>query len=267
MHMKLFISADIEGTAGTMAWPQTELNDPSWKEAAEEMTQEVRSACDGAGERGVKEIFVKDAHDSARNLNPLLLPENVRIMRGWTRGPASMVGGLDGTFGAAAMIGYHSACGTNGNPLAHTMNLGVEMATLNGKVMSEFTMHAYTCAWNRVPVIFVSGDRMICESAQELIPAITAVPVSEGLGNASTFLHPAVVRRRIQEGMRHALEGDVSRCLPKMPDHFEVTVRFREHYKAYRAAFYPGARADGMKGVAFEADDYFDIIRFLMFVL
>ena len=264
---KLFISADIEGTAGIAAWPETELGKPGWPYAAGEMTREVRCACEGANEAGVKEILVKDAHDSARNIDPSLLPENVRVMRGWTRGPASMMAGLDGSFGAAAMVGYHSACATNGNPLAHTMNPGVEYVTLNGILMSEFRMNAYTAAWNQVPAIFVSGDLMLCESAQELIPAITAVPVSEGLGNASTSLHPAVAQRRIQEGMRQALEGDISRCRLRLPDHFEANVRFREHFKAYRAAFYPGAKADGMKGVRFAADDYFDILRFFMFVL
>lgn len=265
--MKLFISADIEGTAGAVAWQETELGQTGFDYLSNEMTQEVRSACEGAGEAGAKDILVKDAHDSARNINPSLLPENVRIMRGWTRNPTSMMAGLDGSFGAAAMVGYHTSCATNGSPLAHTMNLGVDTATLNGVLMSEFMMNAYTAAWNHVPVVFVSGDRMLCDSAKELIPGITAVPVSEGLGNASTSIHPALAQRRIKEGVRQALQGDLSRCLLKLPDHFEATVRFREHFKAYRASFYPGAKADGMKGVSFEADDYFDILRFFMFVL
>ncbi len=265
--MKLFISADIEGTAGIVSWPETEMSDKYYPYFADEMTEEVCSACEGAASAGANEILIKDAHDFARNINPAKLPETVKIMRGWTRGPASMMGGLDSTFEAAAMIGYHSACATNGNPLAHTMNTQNEIITLNGKTMSEFMMNAYTAAWYHVPVIFVSGDKMLCESAQELIPAITAVPVSEGVGNASISLHPRAAQKAIREGFIRALRGDISACLPKLPEKFEATVRFHEHFRAFRASYYPGAKADGMKSVTFEADDYFDILRFFMFVL
>ena len=265
--MKLFISADIEGTAGIVSWPETEMSDKYYTYFAEEMTEEVCAACEGAASAGAGEILIKDAHDYARNINPAKLPETVKIMRGWTGGPTSMMSGLDSTFGAAAMIGYHSACATNGNPLAHTMNTHNESITLNGKIMSEFMMNAYTAAWYHVPVIFVSGDKMLCESAQELIPAITAVPVSEGVGNASVSLHPRAAQKAIREGLVRALRGDISRCLLKLPERFEVSVRFHEHSRAYHASFYPGAKADGMKTVTFGADDYFDILRFFMFTL
>lgn len=265
--MKLFISADIEGTAGVVSWPETEMDKPYYPYVANEMTEEVASACDGAISAGTGDILVKDAHDFAQNINPMKLPEIVRIMRGWTRGPLSMMAGLDETFGAAAMIGYHSACATNGNPLAHTMNTKNEVVTLNGEIMSEFMMNAYTAAYYGVPVVFVSGDKMLCESAREMIPAITAVPVSEGIGNASISLHPAAAQRAIREGMAHALSEDVSRCLLPMPEHFEAVIQFHEHWRAYRGSFYPGAKARGMNSVVFESDDFMEVLKFFMFVL
>lgn len=265
--MKLFISADIEGTAGVVSWPETEMSDKYYPYFADEMSEEVAAACRGAIAAGAKDILVKDAHDYARNINPAKLPELVKIMRGWTRSPESMMAGLNRSFDAAAMVGYHTACATNGNPLAHTMNLKNEVVTLNGEIMSEFMMNAYTAAYFGVPVVFVSGDKMLCESAEKLIPAITAVPVSEGVGNASISLQPMAARKKIEEKMRQALSGDVSKCLLTLPKHFEVSIRFHEHSRAYRGSFYPGAKADGMNSVSFEADDYFDVITFFMFVL
>lgn len=267
IKMKVFISADLEGTAGVVSWPETEMSNAFYPYFANEMTEEVRSACEGALSMGADEILVKDAHDYARNINPLKLPETVKIMRGWTRGPESMMAGIDTTFDAAAMVGYHTACATNGNPLAHTMNTNNEVVTLNGQIMSEFMMNAYTAAWYKVPVAFVSGDKMLCESAKQLIPAITAVPVSEGTGDAAVSLHPLAAQRAIQAGMERALQGDVAECLLKLPEKFVAEIRFHEHYRAYHASFYPGAKADGMKTVTFEAADYYDILRFFMFVL
>ena len=144
--MKLFISADIEGTAGIVSWPETELGEQVYSYCANEMTMEVKNACDGAIRAGVDSILVKDAHDSARNINPAKLPKSVRILRGWTRGPECMMGGLDRSFDAVAMIGYHSACATNGNPLAHTMNTKNEFIKINGTIASEFMINAYTAA-------------------------------------------------------------------------------------------------------------------------
>lgn len=81
--MKLFISSDIEGTTGITAWDETEWSDPRSLYFREQMTREVTAACEGAADAGFGEIWVKDAHDSARNIIPDRLPENVKLLRGW----------------------------------------------------------------------------------------------------------------------------------------------------------------------------------------
>ncbi len=265
--MKLFISADLEGTAGVCCWPETDPDNKAYPYFASEMTEEVRSACVGAVDSGVTDILVKDAHDSARNIRPDRLPEAARIMRGWTRGPQCMMDGLDESFGAAAMIGYHTSAATNGNPLAHTMDTKNDHISLNGALMSEFMMNAYTAARRGVPVVLVSGDAMLCETARALVPSITAVAVSEGLGNASISLQPAVAQRKIYEGIKKALSLDVSKCLIALPDRFELVIRFHEHFKAYKASFYPGAEAKGMKEVVYRANDWVDVLKFMLFTL
>ena len=75
--MKLFISADIEGTAGVVNWKETEPGD-QYAYFAGQMTKEVAAACKGALAGGVAEVLVRDAHDSARNLNPAAMPRPVR---------------------------------------------------------------------------------------------------------------------------------------------------------------------------------------------
>lgn len=265
--MKLYISADIEGTAGIARWPETEPENRYYPYFADEMTQEVRCACEGATQSGADSIVVKDAHHTASNINPAALPLTAKIIRGWTRGPEEMMAGLDESFQAAAMVGYHSAGGTNGNPLAHTMNTQNEYVTINGAVASEFMISAYTAAYYRVPVVFVSGDKMLCESAKELVPGITAVPVSEGIGNAAVSLQPAAAQKAICEGMKNALRGDLSRCMLPLPQSFQVAIRFHQHDKAYYASYYPDAKSDGMKTVTFCCSDYYDVLRFFLFVL
>ncbi len=265
--MKLFISSDIEGTAGICTWDETEPGSKLYEYFSAQMTREVRGACRGAQEAGVQEIVVKDAHDTARNIIPEELPEGVRILRGWTGGPASMMAGLDASFGAAAMTGYHSGCAVNGNPLSHTMNLQNEYIKINGELASEFRINAYYAGYLGVPVVFVSGDKALCESARAICPNITAVAVSEGMGGASLSLQPAEAVKRIRAGMAEALRKDVSQCRVVLPASFQVEVRYREHKAALRNSFYPGAKAVDDKTVVFSSGDYMDVLKFFMFCL
>ncbi len=267
--MNVFISADIEGTCGITTWPETERSTPQdYAPFQKQMTREVRAACDGvlAAEKAAQ-IFVKDAHDSARNLDPAALPECVRIMRGWTGDPLSMMSGLDTEeFGAVLFTGYHAWASSAGNPLSHTMNLRNEYVTLNGVKMSEFMMNAYTAGYYGVPVVFLSGDKALCEFAQEFIPGITTVALNEGRGGATVSIHPDVAVRAVKEGAKKAVKN-AKNCFVPMPDFFEMTVRFREHKMAYSKSFYPGAALEDEKNVVFSSDDWFEMLRFSHFVI
>ena len=66
--MKVYISADIEGVTGTSHWDETDKLKPDYNEFREQMTAEVSAAGEGALQAGNTEIWVKDAHATARNL-------------------------------------------------------------------------------------------------------------------------------------------------------------------------------------------------------
>lgn len=266
--MNVFISADIEGTCGIADWAETERSTPrDYTPFQKQMTREVRAACDGAAAGGAGQIFVKDAHDSARNIDPAALPECARMMRGWTGDPLSMMSGLDcGDYGAVLFTGYHAWASSGGNPLSHTMNLRNEFVTLNGVRMSEFMMNAYTAGYYGVPVVFLSGDKALCDFAEEFIPGIVTVPVNEGRGGAVVSMHPDAAVKAIKEGAKKGVKN-AKNCLVTLPDFFEMTVRFKEHTTAYSKSFYPGANLEDEKNVCFASDDWFEMLRFSHFVL
>jgi len=276
---KIFISADIEGVCGIADWKETEVADAQGAYFREQMTREVCAACEAACEAGVEEIFVKDAHGPGRSINPMMLPKNVRIMRASTRGPYGMMAGIDGSFGGAAFVGYHSGAGTNGNPLAHTMDTNNVYVMINGELASEFLINTYTAAFFGVPVLFLSGDRLLCERAERLAPGIRTVAVSEGLGNASISIHPAVAVERIRRTAAEAFgsvtaaparaapaRGEHGRGL-QLPGEFKIDIRFRQHHLAYRGSFYPGAAPAGPCEVTFAASSWLDALTFLFYVL
>jgi D-amino peptidase len=265
--MKIFISSDMEGTAGVAHWDETDSGNAAYARFARQMSLEVAAACRGAIEAGAEDVLVKDAHGSARNIDPALLPRQARIFRSWGSHPYVMMAGLDNTFDGVMFTGYHSAVSSDANPLAHTMNGQNIMVTINGEVCSELFMNCLTAAYEGVPVLMVTGDAGICEWVQTKNPNIAVMPASTGVGNGSISIHPELSVERIEETAARAAAGDKSQCLFPMPDHFRAEISFKNHYNARAGGFYPGAVQTDSRTVAFEADDYMDVLKFFFWVL
>ena len=263
--MKIFISADIEGVTGATHWDETDLPKADYAAFREQMTAEVAAACEGALQAGATEIWVKDAHDSARNIIAAKLPSEVRLIRGWSSHPFGMVQELDETFQAAMMIGYHSRAASGSSPLAHTMTGSFSQIVLNDRYASEFLIHTYAAAYVHVPVVLVSGDKGLCDEVTQFNPLITTVAVKEGIGGSTVNIHPNVATARIREGAARALSGDLSQLQNPLPPHFTIELGYHDHTKAYPLGFYPGATLVDPYTVRFEADSYFDILRFMLF--
>ncbi len=264
---KLYLSADIEGVCGIADWKETEIDEAQGAYFRRQMTREAAAACEAATAAGVRDILVKDAHGSGRSIDPSALPRNARIMRAWTRDPYSMMAGLDESFGGACFIGYHSAAGTDGNPLAHTMNGNAQEIRVNGILASEFLLNAYTAASLGVPALLLSGDRALCEAAAAIAPNTRFVPVSEGLGNASISIHPELALERIRAAMADALAAEPKTMLVSLPERFTVDVIYKQHYLAYRASFYPGVKRRSATGVRLVARAWTDVLAFIHFAL
>jgi D-amino peptidase len=263
--MKVYITADIEGITGATHWDETDKKNPDYGEFREQMTAEVAAACEGALSAGATEIWVRDAHWTGRNIIPSKLPREVRLIREWSGHPFGMMQELDETFQAALMIGYHSRAGSSASPLAHTMTPNIITAKMNDQYASEFLIAAYTAGLVRVPVVFISGDAGICQEAEALIPNLSTVAVKHGVGNSTVSIHPHLAVERIRAGVEAALKGDVSQCHVPMPDHFAVELRYKNHADAYHVSFFPGAHLKESHTVQFEADDYFEVLRFFSF--
>ena len=264
---KLFLSADIEGTCGIAHWDETLPDKRDYPRFQHQMTREVAAACRGFAAAGAQEIFVRDAHDTARNLKPEELPEDVSLFRGWGRDPWGMISGIDETFDGVAFTGYHSAASWEGNPLSHTMNLQNVCVRINGETASELMMNSLTASYYEVPVRLLTGDRMLCEWMNEACPGTLTVPVSYGVGNGSVSIHPDRAVKLIEEAAEKAAKLDPALCLFPMPQDFTIEVQYRRHFDARCNGFYPGARQEGSCTVVFESDDWMECLKFFHFCL
>ena len=265
--MKIFISADIEGVTGIGHWNETDKAFPgeySWFQR--QMTAEVNAAVEAAFESGAREIVIKDAHDTGRNLILDALPQGIKVVRGWAGHPLSMVQELDASFDAILFVGYHSRAGQNTNTLAHTMSSSrIARMTLNGQDMSEFYLHGLAAAYYGVPCVFVSGDAGLCAEVKGHNPHIETVATIRGEGASVITEHPATTLALIRKGVKQALTGDISKGLLTIPAELSFSIEFKKHQEAYRAAFYPGATLLDPLTVGFKSRDYFEVLRFNLF--
>jgi D-amino peptidase len=118
-----------------------------------------------------------------------------------------------------------------------------------------------------VPVVFLSGDAGICAEAEAHIPGITTVAVKRGIGDSTINLHPQLAIDRIREGVQKALQANIITKAIKLPDHFRIEIKYKNHASAYRNSFYPGAKLEAPDTIAFETDDYFEVLRLLLFAV
>lgn len=265
--MKVFISADIEGVNNIVTWDETDPKYPEYAYFRKQMTDEVSRACIGAKAAGATEIFIKDAHDTARNLILKDLPEYVKLHRGWEGKPCSMMAGLDESFDAVIFIGYHSPVGSDGNPLSHTMNLRNQYVKINGVMASEFHINALYASYLGVPIAFLSGDKQLTEIVKETNPNITTVATKEGAHGAVISQHPSVTNNLIEEKVKEALSKDLKNNIIEMPKHFDLEITYKKFNDAYNASFYPGCKLISNDTVLFSSDDYYEVLRAIKFIL
>jgi len=277
--MKLYISADMEGITGVTNWDEVNKSMPDYKIFSNQMTNEVKAACDGINEAEIqvstnsdcfnmKEIVVNDAHDSARNIDVLKLPKNIEIIRGWSIEPLCMFQGLDESFDAVIMIGYHSPSNSDGNPLSHTLSSNkITSIKFNGSIASEFLVGAYTAAYFNIPVLFVSGDETLCKEVKELNVNIKTVSVMRGVGASTVSIHPCVAIERIKNSVKESLMQNIRMCKIELPKEFIVEVQYKNHKDAYKSSYYPGVEKIDSHTLLFKTDDFYEVLRTLFFVI
>jgi len=142
--MKIYISADMEGTAGVSSWDQVDARNHTadYFIYQKVMTAEVCAAIAGARKGGARDFLINDSHGPMRNLLLDELPQDARIIFG-NRKPYSMVESLDRSFDGVFCPGYHGAIGERNATLCHTYTPSVVYdVRLNGMRCSEATLNA-----------------------------------------------------------------------------------------------------------------------------
>ncbi len=260
--VKVFLSTDMEGTAGVVDWSQCRGPGQEYEYYRGQLLAEVNAAIDGALAAGATELLVNDSHSTMQNLRPDELHGRASYLSGRHK-PLYMMQGLDDSFDAAFFVSYHGSASSTSSVLSHTYNpRAIAEVRLNGAIAGEAAVNALVALAHRVPVVLISGDRVTAEEAKAFCPDVEAVVVKESVShNAALSVHPQTARELIREGAQRALNRLTDVRLPSITLPAELTVRFHNSALAEIACALRGVERREERVVAMSNGDPLRLYR------
>ena len=225
---KVLVYYDMEGISGIKAARQVLYPQPEYQAARHFLTGDLNAAIAGLKAGGAGEIVVTDAHGSGNDTGPdvLLNLLDKRATFLWKDHPFDpYMDSPDSSFQAIICIGMHARAGTDGF-MAHTVT--VEPAyRVNGRLITETSIVAYSAGRFGIPVIMVSGDNILRDQIKDEFPAVEYATVKTARGRAHADVLPeATAWAAIRKAAQAAIEN-----LPQMkPVPVASSYRFEVSY-------------------------------------
>jgi len=260
--MKVYIATDLEGISGVVHPEHTGWDGRRHQEARKWFTEHINAAVDAAVQAGAEEVWVCDGHSNGRNVILDLLHPNAKLQWGRQNRRLGQVEGIDGSFDALLMVGFHARAGTLG-VLNHTTNSGViQEIRANGLPIGEIDINAAIAGEFGVPVAMVSGDQTAVEQARERMPHIETAAVMQAVGQYSAWvLPPTRAHALIREATTKAL-GRLCEMKPyRLEGPIRLELKFHDTAMADAAAMTPGAERLDSRTVACDCADFIQAFR------
>ena len=264
--LKVFISVDMEGIAGVVTADQLGPSGFEYERFRRFMTDEALAAVRAAKAAGATGILVADSHGNGESLMIEDFPRDVHIVRSWPR-RGGMMGGLDSTYDAAILIGFHASASSPAGVRAHTYSSATfTRVAINGQDVSEGELGAAQAGALGVPVVFVSGDDVATAELRNRIGNVVTVETKRALSfHSAETLVPAEAVARIEAGVRSAL----SRVREFKPYVVSKPVTLEIGYKNYVAAealsYLRSVERVGSRTIRFVAQDIAEAADFISF--
>jgi D-amino peptidase len=264
--LKVYISADMEGVVGAVTGDQLGPSGFEYGRFRQIMTNEVNAAIEAARAMGATEILVSDSHGNGENLLIEELPADIQLVRSWPR-PLMMMEGIDESFDAAILIGYHASTTNTQGVRAHTISsASLTAVRLNGVEMMEASINAAIAGDFGVPVVMISGDDATVEEARRIIGDMEGAVVkwSYGFHSARTIM-PEASYALIDERVRAAL-GRLDDFEPyRMEGPIELEISFKNYMPAELMAYLPNVERVDAHTIRFTGRDMTEISKFIEF--
>lgn len=263
--MKLFISIDLEGISGIYQWGDE-------KDDAKRMVRDLNIVLRTIKEHDIwndiESIVVADSHGFGRNIAISDLEIEKTYLIGGARRIDFMMQGLDSSYDACLLIGYHSRAGVAGGILDHSYsNRAVKEVRVNGRICGETEINAYLAGYYEVPVIFSSGDDILQNQIIEFYDkGFPYALVKKGISKDSAMIFPEDLSKKnltyaVKESLNLLKSGQAKKYLRKAKNPVSFSVKFKDSSQAYSASLLPFVTLINGDTIEFVMEDYRDSFR------
>ena len=172
--ISLYISLDLEGFSGIsharQAFPTQAQDFYEYQMALKQVKKTLSQLFDAVEDIEAHRIVLNDAHASMTNLflAELELPSSVELISGKPK-KYGMMAGLEASFDACVLLGYHAKAGSLNAPLAHSFTEDIADIRFNGISVGEAGLSILLAEHGfGVPVLLSYGDNMLGQELQDL---------------------------------------------------------------------------------------------------
>jgi len=266
---KVYISVDMEGIWGVVHGDQTSAAGEGYGAARKWMAEDVNAVIAGLREAGAGEIVVNDSHGGMKNIVADALDPTASLISG-TPKPLVMMEGIDVSFDAVVLVGYHARAGSFPGVLDHTISGATVYAIkINGRELPEMGLNAAIAGYYKVPVIMLTGDTTTCGQARELFGKnITTIAVKDAIGRVAAKMLPRVeALAQLKAGAKKAVEGRAQARPFVLTTPLSFELEFHNSGQSELPMLIPGIKRLGPRAVGFTSNDYvegFKILRALI---
>jgi D-amino peptidase len=214
--MKVFISLDMEGLAGTFTWAQEENNRSEIRKCIAQQIEWVIEGIKSSNiNQSIEEITIADSHSSGDNLlyEITSLDDRLHLVSGYPR-PKYMMAGLDNTFSIVFFVGYHGGIGTIYSVMDHSYTPRFHRIWINNNLMNESLINAGYAGYFNVPVGLVIGDDALDKQLKDddSLKHVEYVITKYSLSRFSVKNRPSnLVKNDTIEAVKKVLAKDLSK--------------------------------------------------------
>ncbi|MEA1883079.1 MAG: M55 family metallopeptidase [Thermotogota bacterium] len=207
--MKIFISTDMEGVLGVASWSEMS-KDPTYNRwLNQELSWIIDEIKKSPINSSVEEITICDSHSRGENMPYAELSDpRITYIRGYPR-PFYMMQGLDASYDAVFLIGYHTRIGSFRGGMDHSYSAScIYNIKLNGSSVGEMEVNAFYSGLYNVPVVLISGDDVFeTQVKQFYFNDFPFVKTKMGIGRFSAKMyHPQLVEKEYRKKTQFALK-------------------------------------------------------------
>jgi D-amino peptidase len=213
--MKIYISLDMEGIAGTFSWKQEENNRA---EVRKNMMHQVQWVIEGIHSskvnKEIKEIVIADSHSGGDSLlyDITALDDRLHLISGYPR-PQYMMPAFDKSYSIVFFVGYHGGIGSLHSVMDHSYSPRFHRIWINDKPMNESLINAAYAGAFKVPVGLVIGDDALGKQLlqPEGLPWVNYVTTKYSLSRFAVKNKPLnIVKKETHDAVVRTLEKDIS---------------------------------------------------------